>query len=546
MNKKSRIISILLCMTLILGVMAGCGKKETAKEETIKFLSCWNGDSVREFEGGEENPIWKAIYEKTGVKIVTEYINVSETEKLNQLFAAGTDADLIAAPMWGMDDPSTAVIKKALEEGLLTPLDDLVKKYGPNLKESFTKGLTQDFIDFDLVPEAAEGKHYILPSNVKPVERWGAFEYQDGVYIRKDILEDLGVDRETIKTSEDLYEIMKVIKEKDYKDVNGRKVIVGGLTSKGGGTRVYAASYIKNSGKLTGMDITDEGHVSDDFFSPYLDQEILFIRKLVSEGLIDVEGLSQNDSRAKEKIANGMYALIPWKYDDIYSTCKDTLYKTHPEMEYVPFANLQSAEGANVTYKLNGTGGCEVLFIPSSSKKAEAVIRLLNYLTTEEGNLLVMYGIKGEHWDYDDEGYVVRIGEAKDKTSQELFKMGIGTFYRLCGARDFDHISKKRNDDYSEEKKFALQFFDRETVLVDGIRLSYLELLHPKCMDFRAMRSNTIQNDAKQMAYTAKTDEEALGYINKIRKQMLDAGIEEMWQFIEEEMKKHPDQKYID
>ena len=294
----------------------------------------------------------------TGVKINTEYINVSEVEKLNQIFAAGTDADLVAAPMWGMDDPQTTVIKKAVEEGLLTPLDDLVEKYGPNLKDSFTKGLTEDFIEYDLVPEAAEGKHYILPSNVKPVERWGEFEYQDGIYIRKDILEDLGIDRSTIKTSEDLYEVMKVIKEKDYKDVNGRKVIVGGLTSNGGGTRVYAASYIKNSGKLTGMDITDEGHVSDDFFSPYLDKEILFIRKLVSEGLLDVEGLSQNDSRAKEKIANGMYAVIPWKYDDLYNVCKDTLYTTNPEMEYVPFANLQSAEGTNATYRLNGTGGC--------------------------------------------------------------------------------------------------------------------------------------------------------------------------------------------
>ena len=157
-----------------------------------------------------------------------------------------------------------------------------------------------------------------------------------------------------------------------------------------------------------------------------------------------------------------------------------------------------------------------------------------------------MYGIEGVHWKYDDEGYVVRIGEAADKTSQELFKMGIGTFYRLCGARDFEHISKKRKDDYSEEKKFALEFFDRETVLLDGTRLSYLELLHPKCMDFRAMRSNTIQNDAKQMAYTASSDEEALGYINKIRKQMLDAGIEEVWKYVEDEMAKHPDQKYID
>lgn len=543
MKKKSRIISALLCIALSASVMTGCGKKEETSEERITFLSCWNGDSVMAFDGGESNPIWKAIYEKTGVKIDVEYINVSEVEKLNQIFAAGTDADLIAAPMWGMDDPSTQAIKKAVEEELLMPLDDLVKEYGPNLEKSFTMGLTEDFIEYDLVPESANGKHYILPSNVKPMEK-RTYEFQDGIYIRKDILEDLQIDTSKVTHSEDVYEIMKQIKEKDYKDINGRKIIVGGLTSKGGGTRQYAASYIDNKGKLTGMDINKEGRVSDDLFSEYLDQEVLFVRKLVDEGLLDVEGLSHTDSRAREKLANGMYAMIPWSYDKIYSTCKDTLYVTNPEMEYVPLGKLVDVKGTVINYVLNGTGGCQCLFIPETSKKAESVIKVLNYLSTEEGALLANYGIEGEHWKYDDDGYVIRIGEAEGKTSEELYKMGIGSFYRLCGVRDFDYSS--RTDTYTKEKQAALDFFNRETEFVDGIRLSYIEAMHPKCVELRAIRSNTIQNDAKQMAYTAKTDEEALGYINKVRKQSIDAGIEEIWTFIEEEMAKNPDRNYVD
>jgi len=201
-------ISAFLCMTLGLSVMSGCGNKEEVKEESITFLSCWNGDSVRDYDGGESNPIWKDIYEKTGVKINVQYINVSEVEKLNQIFAAGTEADVISAPMWGMDDVCTQAIKKALEEELLMPLDDLVKEYAPNLEKSFTMGLTQDFIEYDLVPEAANGKHYILPSNVTPVEK-RTYTFQDGIYVRKDILEATGFDISKIKTSEDVYEFMK-------------------------------------------------------------------------------------------------------------------------------------------------------------------------------------------------------------------------------------------------------------------------------------------------------------------------------------------------
>lgn len=543
MKRKSRIISALLCAVVLSGTMAGCGKKDVKSEETIKFLSVWNGDSVRAFDGGEQNPIYKTIYEKTGIKIETEYINVSEVEKLNQIFAAGTDADVISTAMWGMDDPCTGVLKKAIEEGLLTPLDDLVKEYGPNLEKSFTVGLTEDFIKYDLVPEAAEGKHYLLPSNVTPIEK-RRYEYQDGLYIRKDILEATGVDINTLKTSEDIYELMKKIKDGGFKDANGRDIIVGGLTQKGGGVNQYAASYVNNKGKLTGMDITADGHVSDDLFSELLDKQVLFIRKLVSEGLLDVEGLAQTSSRANEKIANGMYAIVPSSYDSLYSTCKDTLYVSHPEMEYVPLPVLADANGTTDTYVLNGTGGCQMLCIPASSDKGEAVIRLLDYLTSEEGFLLVNYGIEGENWEYDDEGYVVRIGAAKDATANELYKMGIGSFYRLHGLSDYD--IKIRVPEYSEQKKHALEVQDRKTVFLDGIRLSYIEAMHPKCTELRAIRSNTIQNDAKQMAYTAASDEEALGYLNKLRKQSIDAGIQEIWTFIEEEMAKNPDQNYID
>jgi len=292
------------------------------------------------------------------------------------------------------------------------------------------------------------------------------------------------------------------------------------------------------------MDFTKDGRVSDDLFSENLDNETLFIRKLVSEGLLDVEGLSHTASRANEKIANGMYALIPSSYDRIYSTCKETLYATNPEMEYVPLPPIVDANGEIKNYVLNGTGGCQVLFIPESSEKAESVMKVLSYLSSEEGRLLVIYGIEGEHWNYDDEGYVVRTDEMKSMTANELYKLGIGSFYRLCGVNDFEY--KTRPATYSEEKQRALDMYDRETVCIDGIRLSYIEAMHPKCQELRAVRSNTIQNDAKQMAYTAQTDEEALGYLNKIRKQSIDAGIEDLWKFIEDEMAKNPDKNYID
>lgn len=539
-------VCMLLCAGLAAGAVSGCGKQEAADGETvtIDFLSLWQGDSVMEPSDPQNNAVMNRIAEKTGVKINLMYNNVSEVERMNVMFASGDMPDLISAPMWGMDDACTTVLKKAAKEGLIAPLNELLDEYGENIKPSLSEGLTKDFIKYDLEDEEFGGEHYFIPACVTPMEERMNVSYE-GLFMREDIYNAIGFDPESFKTSEDLYNVMTKIKAGGFKDANGKDIIVGGLLHNSNGLGQYTKEFTDAEGGFTGLYIDDEGHVKDDLYNPLLDEQILFVRKLVSEGLMDIEGFSQTSARAQEKIATGKYALVPGKYTDIYNYCSNTLYKTNPEMKYVALPPLYNANGNNNIYSLNGTGGCNVLFISGESKKQEAVIKVLNYLFSEEGYLLVKYGIEGENYRMNDEGKPEFIGESKemyDTDSSKLYSIGIGSYNRLTGLQ---HSKTYGITDISEDQKKAGEVFTTDYTVKDGIRISYFELDYPDIDNIKSVKTSSKINEVKLKSYCAESDEQALGYINELRNLVTSAGIEKLWEHVEEKMAESPKTEYL-
>lgn len=545
MKKYKKIAALVLAGAVTATVCGGCGTSGQRADndvEEITVLSVWQGDSVREPNDPDNNMVQQKILEATGVKVNFQYNNVSEIERLNTMFASGEFPDLVSAPMWGMDDATTGILKKAAAEEMIMPLNDLIEQYGENIKPSLTEGLAEDFIQYDLEDEDFGGEHYFIPANVTPLEQQTTVNLS-GLFIREDILNAIDYDIANLKTSEDLYEMMQIINKGNFKDANGDNIIVGGLMHSGNGIGEYTKTYTDVEGGFTGLYIKDDGSVCDDFYNPLLDEQTLYLRKLFSQGLLDIEGLSQTSARAQEKIANGKYALVPGKYTDIYGYCKDSLYKTNPEMKYVALPPLLNANGNTNTYKLEGTGGCAVLFIPRDCEKAEAVMKVLNYLYTEEGYLLTNFGIEGVSYQINADGQAEFIGDYADMDLSDRYKEGIGTYSRLVGLQYGKQYVK--SEMVSPDQEAVQNTLATDYVYKNGIRISYLELANPKVDDIRAIKSNSRMNEIKQKAYCAASDEEALGYLNEMRQQVLDAGIEDLWKSVEEQMAANPDTEYL-
>lgn len=171
----------------------------------LKMLICWNG-GFKTAKDQYNNDVATAIREKIGVTVEFEEINMSETEKLNQIFATGDMPDMVNAPYWGGTAGETGVIKKAGNEGRLIDIKDLVPNY-PNIADAYDIGvISAKYLENDI--EMENGARYVLPTevagDVEDIALWGY-----GVFVRGDVPEALGVDVSTIKTSEQLMDFMK-------------------------------------------------------------------------------------------------------------------------------------------------------------------------------------------------------------------------------------------------------------------------------------------------------------------------------------------------
>ncbi|HIS69786.1 MAG TPA: extracellular solute-binding protein, partial [Candidatus Gallacutalibacter stercoravium] len=209
------------------GDAAATGSQEGGQQKfdnvTLKYLNCWNG-GFKNPSDTYNNEVAAAIRDKIGVTVEVEGIMMSETEKLNMEFASGDMHDIINAPFWGGDAGETQVLKKAAAEGRLLPLDDSIGNY-ENLKDAWKVGyVTEAFLENDLEDPSFNGSHYFIPSGIaasaENITNWAY-----GIFARKDIVEDTGIDPTSIKTSEDLYNFLVKVRDGGYTDVNGNAII---------------------------------------------------------------------------------------------------------------------------------------------------------------------------------------------------------------------------------------------------------------------------------------------------------------------------------
>ncbi len=522
----------------------GGGSSDDKPEEvTLKLLVAWQGLSFLAPSDLVNNPVAQVIKEKTGVTLDVEWITIPEIERLNLLFATGNMPDMVMAPYWGGQDVHTVAIKKAAREGLIMPLNDLINQYGPNVKDAFTVGVASDFRENDLEDASFNGEHYFLPMHT-PLSPDDTTQWAYNVFVRKDILEALTVKPSDIRHSEDLYPLLQKIKEGDFKDTAGRPVIPSGAWQNGWNYSSMLNSFSENN--FTAFTKIDDKY-RHGIFSELTDKRVLFMRKLVSEGLFDPEAFRQNDTVAKEKMATGRVAMVSAHYPHMNTVLSQSLYVDHPEMEYVPVGPIVDANGENTMVEskvLKGQSGVPGLFITSDSKNAEAAMRYLNFINSEEGKLLAYLGIEGEHWTMDENQqpkYTEQfLSNAKNDPSYAV-NQGIGSVYTLgvYGLPNRMFTAAGDTADIDELYETAKNVYG--LTVVDGYRLSYFNDEYPEFDKIQMLLDSNTQRDIIESAFFAGSDEKALQILNDYREQLIKGGIQEYEAYMNEKAKTRDD-----
>ncbi|NJP40487.1 hypothetical protein HCH52_05415 [Oscillospiraceae bacterium HV4-5-C5C] len=484
----------------------------------LKMLICWNG-GFKTASDQYNNEVAQAIRDKIGVTVEYEGIMMSETEKLNLVFASGDMPDMINAPYWGGDGGETAVIKKAAREGQLLDIKDELPKYA-NLSDAYDVGIvSQAFLENDLDDPTFGGARYILPQetpgDVADITNWAY-----GVFVRGDVADTLGIDPTTIKTTDQLLDFMTKARDYGFKDVNGNDIITATTFHEGWDYGQYAMNF--NSKQATSFVKQDDGTYTYNTLTDNWIDSNLFIWKLVNEGILDKECFKQSDDLANQKVGNGTALFAAAQYSTVINATKLTgLYDSNPEMRYVPVGPLNYADGeASVQVELKGRNGSPAIIFPTSNQNLEASLAYLDYVNSEEGARLCQYGIEGDTYEMNSEGQprllqsILERKQNGDTTvDDELREKGIGyilgrtlqadkrmTWWGERGAGDAD-VAITELVAYQEARP------------VEQLAGYPIDKLAQSFEDYDTLKTyafdDTTKNDYTQRAFFADTEDEA-------------------------------------
>lgn len=408
-----KILSSVLAATLVFS-MAACGNdsentvtSSSTKEETkaIESASTTKSSTVQESTVAEvtypiegnvtltiamldnatvnanakhlfETPLGKAWQEATGVTI--EVIQCANNDAMNLLIAGGELPDLIFFP------PSkySGGAEKAIKDGVIEPLNDYIDEFAPDLKE------------------VLESNEIWYKTNVTssgdiigaPFIRGDAYLCSGaGLIIRQDWLDELNM--EVPQTPDELYDVLVAFKEKK------------------GATLPFTTtnSWMRNIVNY-GMISSAYGQVKSDWYQ--IDGEIhygraeaeykdtlAFLNKLYDEGLLDPNFASNDNNTVYSNMANGISGVTVGATGGYMGTILNAVEKDNPTYDLTGFGPLVAKEGdvAYSGYYSNALTG-DTLFMTTQCKNKEAAVKFMNYGYTEEGYMLLNFGIEGESY----------------------------------------------------------------------------------------------------------------------------------------------------
>ncbi|RIX50137.1 extracellular solute-binding protein [Paenibacillus nanensis] len=487
------------------GGAEGEGQAPGTEPITITFFDKNTGDKF-------DNAVAQEITKRTGVTIEIQQPTGNPTEKLNLMLASDDLPDMI------MFDRSSDLVTKYIEAGSIIPLDDLIAEHGPDVQTMYGDVLNKT--------RHRDGKNYYLSN-------WYGLEHEPvfGFNMRKDILKELAPDKAeggVPFTQSEFKQLLMDFKAK-YPQIDGKDTIA--LTMDGenfGGTMgTFKGMFgLKNY-------YEHDGVLQYDVKDPKYKEMILYMNDLFRSGLMDTEWAINKRQIWEQKIATGTIFASTGAYWDLGNS--NTILKKDRGEESQLFAYKVVADGVDpskTTYGGRSSLGWDAIAITKKNKDPERTMQFINFLASEEGQYLLMWGIEGTHWDMKDGKHVPRpevLQGFKDDWTNYTKQTGIrkwtwfikngpgadGTPYDLPGRYERSPI------DQMAIKNLSDSVFD--TAIYDG--------LGPAGGTPEALSEQKISDITKQAitkAIMAPTAEEASALFDKMLADMKAAGDEKV------------------
>ena len=419
MNKKKLPLYSLVLMFIVgIALISGCSDTEKTEKDSPGegtgddpiTLSLFIADLTE--DKSFDDPVAKKITEETGVILELEHPVGGDEQAIPLMIASGDYPDMIYAK---------GDIGKLIEAGGVIKLDDLIEEKGQNLKAMYGEQLDRL-------------KNSIDDPSIYTVGTYGvesAYWATSGTTsIQLEVLRELGYPE--INTVEE-YEKALTEYIKKYPEIDGQKTL--GLSLLGSDWR-----WLITVGNPAGfsLGIPDDGQwaINDEtgetqykFTLPEIKEYFKWLNHMNDIGLLDPESFTHTQETYIAKLSSGRVLGIAdqdWNYGDakkaLVADGKD--WRTYAPLP-VTLNNKYKSQGL----KDYGFAGGWGISISSTSKHPDKAFEFLDWMASEEAQILVNWGIEGVNYDVVDGKRVLKAEDVARKNSDANYGKETGVGY---------------------------------------------------------------------------------------------------------------------
>ena len=443
------------------GLLSGCQQEASVSEDGVVELTFYNADGQ---DDPWTDPVAEVLTEKTGVRLKTEYPVAADDQTVALMIAAQDYPDMIYAK----GDANSLI-----DAGAMIDMTDLIEEYGPNIKKMYGDEFeklrySEEDPSIYQLSSYAVGGTFLENSGTAQIQ-WAALKENN--YEIPDTLE----------------EFEKMIK--DYMAAHptteeGMPTIGISLTAADWHWMITLGNpsgYIAEGAPDNGQWLIDEDYnAMYKFRSDKVREYYRWLNRMYHEGVLDPEFATQTYEDYIAKIASGRVVALTdtdWDYSDGEKIliADGKLDKTYAGL---PLAMDENTKAPSLMYQGLPTG--QGVGITTSCKDPVAAIKFLDYLCSDEGQVLVNWGIEGVNYFIDEEGHRYRTQEEIDEanTNQDYSRItGVGFHsypFPTYGIGEVDSTGSTYTTDsketviaeYNEEQKAACEAWGVE-LLVD-------------------------------------------------------------------------------
>ena len=425
---KRKVVSLMLVSAMVAGMLAGCGSDsgsskggsstetgsaaeasssgETADDADDKSPITFEYFNPDGKSGNWDNPVAKAITEATGVTLDVSYpvasqgdakedvaLMIANDEYPDMIYAKGSATDLYQA-------------------GALIDMTDLIEKYGPNIKKMYGAEMeklkwSQDDPGIYQLSYAGVNQKTLTTGGSCQIQ-WAALKENDYKYP---------------KTLDEYEKMIKSYLAAHPKTEDGLDMI--GITMSASDwhwmiTLGNPAGLIADASPDNGQWIIDDEY--NVHYKHVTDEEKEYFKwlcRMYNEGILDPNFATQTDDDYIAKVASGRVVAITdaeWHY----SQCEATLVADGKvDQTYVGLPVTLREDQVEKALLYQGTTVGWGIGITKSCEDPVRAIKFLDYLCSDEGQILYHWGIEGENYFLDDDGQPYRTDEEVAKAQSD-------------------------------------------------------------------------------------------------------------------------------